>query len=192
MTKIFWRHRRGSTCTLRHLLTLGACALGTAACTHPSYQAAAMDASQSGNQEMAISLAKKEVARFSTPDQCARLKSFNCGTLALAYSSLAEYQILAGDRTAGEGSFSGAREALEWMDGANRPGATAMVYRDVSEAYWKVGNQARAIVVFNEGRAAGGDQWLYTAAAAEAADQGTGKSPLPGGVVEERVPQARE
>jgi hypothetical protein len=34
-----------------------------------------------------------------------------------------------------------------------------MVYRDVSEAFWKVGDRARAVTVFNEGRAAGADKW---------------------------------
>jgi hypothetical protein len=33
-----------------------------------------------------------------------------------------------------------------------------MVYRDVSEAFWKVGDRARAVAVFNEGRAAGADK----------------------------------
>jgi hypothetical protein len=173
MATIFEHRRRGSLQALRHLLALGTCALAAAACTSsPSYQAAAMEASGSGDQKTAISLAQKEVARFSTPDQCSRLKNVNCGTLALAYSSLAEYQILGGDRMAGESSFGRAREALSWMDDANRPSATAMVYRDVSEAYWKMGDHPRAIVVFNEGRAAGGDHWLYFATAAQAADPG--------------------
>lgn len=170
MATIFGHRRRGTFSVLKHFLALGTCALAAAACTTPSYQAEAMDAAQRGDQKTAISLARKEVARLSTPDQCSRLKSLNCGTLALAYGSLAEYQILAGDRMAGESSFSGSREALGWMDGANRPSATAMVYRDVSEAYWKVGDRARAIAVFKEGRAAGADHWLFFAAAATAAD----------------------
>ena len=172
MATIFGHRLRGSLHALRHLLALGTSALVAAACTSPSpsYQAAAIDASQGGDQKTAISLAQKEVARFSTPEQCSRLKSFNCGTLALVYGSLAEYQILGGDTMAGERSFSSAREALGWMDGANRSSATAMVYRDVSEAYWKVGDRARAVVVFKEGRAAGGDGWLSMASAAGAAD----------------------
>ena len=170
MATIFGHRRRGSLYALKHLLALGTCALVAVACTSPSYQAAAIDASQSGDQKTAISLAQREVTRFSTPDQCSRLKSLNCGTLALVYGSLAEYQILGGDRMAGESSFSHAREALLWMEDANRPSATAMVYRDVSEAYWKVGDRARAVVVFNEGRAAGGDGWLSMASAAGAAD----------------------
>jgi len=54
------------------------------------------------------------------------------------------------------------------MDRENRPSATAMVYRDVSEAFWKVGERARAVAVFNEGRAAGGDSWLFMSSAARA------------------------
>ena len=68
-----------------------------------------MKASEDGNQKAAIDLAKKEVARFSGPDQCSRTISLNCGTLALAYGTLAGYQILDGDRTAGEGSFGRAK-----------------------------------------------------------------------------------
>ena len=162
--------RRGDSFALKHLLGLATCALLTASCSSSSYQAAAIEASQGGDQKTAISLEKKEVARFSAPNQCSRTTSFNCGTLALAYGSLAEYQILGGDRTAGESSFSRAKEALEWTESANRPGATAMVYRDVSEAYWKTGDRARAIAVFNEGRAAGGDSWLAMASAAGAVD----------------------
>jgi hypothetical protein len=52
-----------------------------------------------------------------------------------------------------------------------RPSATAMVYRDVSEAFWNVGDRARAVAVFNEGRAAGADKWLFMSSAARAADQ---------------------
>jgi hypothetical protein len=43
-------------------------------------------------------------------------------------------------------------------DLGTRSSATAMVYRDVSEAFWKVGDRARAVAVFNEGRAAGADK----------------------------------
>jgi hypothetical protein len=70
----------------------------------------------------------------------------------LAYSSLAGYQILAGDKAAAESSFGSAKGALEWTDRGDRPSATAMVYRDVSEAFWKMGDRTRAIAVFNEGR----------------------------------------
>jgi hypothetical protein len=57
------------------------------------------------------------------------------------------------------------------MDLETRPSATAMVYRDVSEAFWNVGDRARAVAVFNEGRAAGADKWLFMSAAARAAGQ---------------------
>jgi hypothetical protein len=43
-----------------------------------------------------------------------------------------------------------------------------MVYGDVSEAFWKVGDRTRAVAIFNEGRAAGGDSWLYICSAARA------------------------
>jgi len=153
---------------LRHFLGIAACVLA-ASCSSPSYDAQAIQASDAGDQKTAIRLASKEVARFSTPDQCSPAKSINCGTLALAYSSLAEYQILDGDRVAGESSFSSAKRALGWMDRKDKPSATAMVYGAVSEAFWKVGDQARAIAVFNEGRAAGGDNWLFLVSAAKAA-----------------------
>lgn len=130
-----------------------------------------MEASDAGDQKVAISLARKEVARFSTPDQCSRTTSFNCGTLALAYGTLAGYQILDGDKPGGERSFGSAKGALGWTDLANRPSATAMVYRDVSEAFWKTGDRARAVAVFKEGRAAGGDFYLFMSSAAQAADQ---------------------
>ena len=167
-------HRCGRAYDLRHFVAVAACALALASCTSPSYQIAAMEASEIGDQKTAISLAKKEVARFSTPDQCSRTTSYNCGTLALAYGTLAGYQILDGDRTAGERSFGGAKGALALMDRENRPSATAMVYRDVSEAYWKVGDRARAVAVFQEGRAAGGDVYLFMGSAAGAADQQPG------------------
>ena len=57
------------------------------------------------------------------------------------------------------------------MDLETRPSATAMVYRDVSEAFWKVGDRARAVAVFKEGRAAGADKWLFMSSAARAADR---------------------
>ena len=180
MATILGHRRRGSLSRLKHFLALGTLAFAAAACSTPaSYQAAAIEASQRGDQKTAAELARKEVARFSTPDQCSRLKNINCGTLALAYASLAEYQILGGDRSAGESSFNGAREALGWMDVANKPGATAMVYRDVSEAYWKMGDRPRAVAVFKEGRAAGADHWLYFAAAAAAASDPPPAPPQP-------------
>ena len=165
-----WRWPRAS----RHVLASAACVLLSAACAGPSpgpttsYQAAAIEASQGGDQEKAISLAQKEVAQFSTSEQCSPTTNYNCGTLALAYGSLAEYQILHGDRTAGESSFSRAKEALGRTAPANRASATGMVYRDVSEAFWKVGDRARAVAVFKEGRAAGGDSWLFMSSAAAA------------------------
>jgi len=169
----------GRTCALAPVLGLIACALMTASCTSPSYQLLAMEAADRGDQKAATSLAKKEVARFSTPDQCSSTTSLNCGTLALAYSSLAEYQIRDGDKAAGEASFNSAKGALGWTDRGTRPSATGMVYRDVSEAFWKVGDRARAVAVFNEGRAAGGDSWLFTGSAARAAEQGErGASPV--------------
>jgi hypothetical protein len=161
--------------TLKHPLAVALCALvlplvlASCSSTPASYQQAAIDASQSGDQKTAVSMAKKEVERFAKPDQCSRTVHFNCGTLALAYGGLAEYQIMEGDRLGGEESFSRAKGALEWTDTANRPSATGMVYRDVSEAYWKTGDRARAIAVFNEGRAAGADGWLAMGSAAKAA-----------------------
>src|SRR5688572_8159020 len=117
-----WERRRGSTCAFKHAVAVAACASAIASCTSPSYQTAAMQASEGGDQKTAITLARKEVARFSTPEQCSRTTSLNCGTLALAYGVLAEYQILDGDRTAGERSFSSAKGALSWMDRGSRPG----------------------------------------------------------------------
>ena len=161
----------GRTHTLKSVVAVAACGLIVTACASGSYQTAAMKASEDGDQKAAISLAKKEVARFSEPDQCSRTISLNCGTLALAYGTLASYQILDGDRTAGEGSFISAKGALSVMDRETRPSATAMVYRDVSEAFWNVGDRARAVAVFNEGRAAGGDSWLYMSSAARDSHQ---------------------
>ena len=157
--------------SLKNVVTLAACASMIASCASASYQTAAMQASEGGDQKAAISLAKKEVARFSGTDQCSRATSLNCGTLALAYGTLAAYQILDGDSTAGEGSFSDAKGALSLTDVGTRPSATAMVYRDVSEAFWKVGDRARAVAIFNEGRAAGADEWLFMSSAARAAHQ---------------------
>jgi hypothetical protein len=161
--------RRHCTLTVKHVLGIVSCALLAASCSSPSNDAAAMEASRSGNQKIAVTLAKKEVARFSKADQCSGSTTLNCGTLALAYGSLAGYQILDGDRTAAEGSFSSAKSALRRTAAANRASATAMVYRDVSEAYWKVGEQARAAALIKEGRAAGGDEWLFTGSAAKLA-----------------------
>jgi hypothetical protein len=172
MAAFFGGRRCGRTNALQSIVALVACALVTASCTDPSYQVAAIKASDSGDQKAAISLAKKEVARFSTPDQCSPTTNLNCGTLALAYGSLAEYQIRDGDKRAGEASFKSAKEALGWTDRGLRPGATGMVYRDVSEAFWKAGDRARAVAVFKEGRAAGGDSWLFTSSAARAAGRG--------------------
>jgi hypothetical protein len=156
---------------LKNVFTIAACGSMMASCASASYQTAAMQASEGGDQKTATSLAKKEVARFSGPDQCSRTNSLNCGTLALAYGTLAGYQILDGDRTAGEGSFGSAKGALSLTDPGTRSSATAMVYRDVSEAFWQVGDRARAVAVFNEGRAAGADKWLFMSSAARAAAQ---------------------
>lgn len=159
----------------RRVLASAAFALLTAACADSSpstsYLAEAIEASQSGDLEKAISLARKEVARFSTPEQCSRTTNYNCGTLALAYSSLAEYQIRNGDKIGGESSFTRAKEALDQTNPANRASATGIVYRDVSEAFWAVGDRARAVAVFKEGRTAGGDSYLYMSSAARAADK---------------------
>ena len=75
-----------------------------------------------------------------------------------------------GDKNGGERSFSSAKQALTLTDPATKASATAMVYRDVSEAFWKVGNRTRAVDVFNEGRLAGADKWLFMSSAARAAD----------------------
>lgn len=161
--------RCGRTHTLKSVAMAAACALTMTSCASASYQTEAMQASEGGDQKAATSLAKKEVARFARPSQCSHTTRLNCGTLALAYGTLAGYQILDGDRTSGEGSFSSAKEALDLTDLAIRPSATAMVYRDVSEAFWKVGDRARAVDVFNEGRTAGADEWLFMSSAARAA-----------------------
>jgi hypothetical protein len=152
------------------LFGIAACALA-AACTSPSYEAQAIQASDGGDQQAAIRLAAKEVAKFSAPEQCSPGSTINCGTLALAYSSLAQYQILGGDRTAGESSFRSAKSALTWTDRRDRASAAAMVYGDISEAFWKVGDRARAVAVFNDGRAAGGDSYLFLVSAAQATRQ---------------------
>ncbi len=163
--------RCGRTHALRTVVTVAACALMMTACASESYQTAAMQASDAGDQKAAVSLAKKEVARFSGPDQCSRTKTINCGTLALAYGTLAGYQIMDGDRMGGEASFSSAKRALSLTDLEIRSGATGIVYRDVSEAFWKVGDRTRAVAVFKEGRAAGADKYLFMSSAAQAADR---------------------
>jgi hypothetical protein len=155
----------------KDVVAVAACVSMIASCANGSYQAAALQAAEAGDQKAAIILAKKEVARFAGPDQCSRTARLNCGTLALAYGALAGYQILDGDTAAGERSFSSAKGALSLTDLQTRPSATAMVYRDVSEAFWKVRNHARAVAVFNEGRAAGADEWLFMSSAARIAGQ---------------------
>ncbi|MFO1160381.1 MAG: hypothetical protein U1E60_16195 [Reyranellaceae bacterium] len=164
---------------LKHVVTVAVC-MSLVACASDSYQMAAMQASESGDQKTAIRLSKKEVARYSGADQCSRTTRLNCGTLALAYGTLAGYQILDGDSIAGEGSFRGAKEALRLTDPDTKASATAMVYRDVSEAFWKVGDRARAVAVFKEGRAAGADKWLYMSSAAGVADPPPSDQPSPG------------
>ena len=155
---------------LRNVVAVVACASLLAACaSNDSYQAAALQASDGGDQKKAISLAKKEVERFS--DKCSSTNRLECGTLALAYGALASYQILDRDRAAGEGSFIQAKGALSITDPAIKASATGMVYRDVSEAFWTAGDRARAVAVFKEGLAAGGDQYLYMSSAARAAEQ---------------------
>ena len=160
------------------VIAVAACALTMSACASPSYQEAAMQASDAGDQKAAIGFAKKEAAQYAGREQCSRAVRVNCGTLALAYGTLAGYQILDGDKVAAEGSFSSAKAALSLTDPEIRASAAGMVYRDVSEAFWKVGDRARAIAVFNEGRAAGADSWLYMSSAAGAAQpQSTDQKP---------------
>jgi hypothetical protein len=154
---------------LRNVVAVAACVSLLASCADASYQAAALQASDGGDQKAAVSLAKKEVERFS--DKCSSTNRLECGTLALAYGALASYQILDRDRAGGEGSFIQAKGALSVTDPAIRASATGMVYRDVSEAFWKAGDQARAIAVFKEGRTAGGDEYLFMSSAARAAGQ---------------------
>ena len=152
----------------RVLVTIAMSAL-VAACggDSKSYDLAAMDASYSGDLKTAISLAQKEVARFSTPEQCSPAQNINCGTLAMAYGSLAQYQIAAGARAAAEISFGNARDAMSIMDREHLPATAGVVYRDVSEAFWKVGDKARAKAVIEEGRLAGGDTWLANSSAGQ-------------------------
>lgn len=169
--------RCGRRYRLEKLVVAAACALAMTACASTSYQEAALEASDRGDQKAATALARKEVARFSTSDQCSRTATVNCGTLALAYGALARYQILDGDRRAAEGSFRSAKQALGLTNLENRRSATAIVYNDVSEAYWKTGDRARAIDVFKEGRTAGADQYLYMTSAAKFVDQQQQRQP---------------
>lgn len=164
-------NRRCGMHVIKTIVAVAACASTLTSCASGSYQAAALQASEDGDQKTAISLAKKEVALFSAADKCSLANRVECGTLALAYGALASYQILDRDRAAGEGSFIQAKGALSLTDPAIRASATGIVYRDVSEAFWKAGDQARAIAVFKEGRAAGGDQYLFMSSAARAAGQ---------------------
>lgn len=143
-----------------------------------SYQEQALRASEGGDLKAATSLAQKEVEKYSASDQCSSTTNYNCGTLALAYSSLAEYQIRSGNRAAGERSFDRAKGALQMVPKDNKPSATGMVYRDVSEAFWKAGDKRRAIAVFKEGTTRGADEWLYTTSAAKAVAQEEGR-PVP-------------
>jgi hypothetical protein len=165
-------HRRnGKTSAIGRWLGLAACALVAACASSSSDQAAAIQASDNGDQEAAVKLAEKDVARYSAPGQCSGASTFNCGTLALAYGSLAEYQVLNGDKAGGERSFSNAKDAASRMDRADRASAIGMIYRDFSEAYWKTGDRARAVAIVAEGREAGGDSWLSMASAAGASDR---------------------
>jgi hypothetical protein len=158
--------------SFRNLFLTAASALALSACgggADPSYQQAAMKASDAGDNKAATGLARKEVALYA--DQCSKAATLHCGTLALAYGTLAGYQIMDGDKSGGEDSFILAKGALSLTDPANRRSATAIVYRDVSEAFWKMGDRGRAIAIFKEGSAAGADQYLYMSSAARYADQ---------------------
>lgn len=186
-----WGERR--TRVLRLVATVATAALAAACASGgDSYQAEAMQASDKGDLKTATSLAQKEVEKYSASDQCSSTTNYNCGTLALAYSSLAEYQIRSGDRAAGERSFDRAKGALQLVAKDNKPSATGMVYRDVSEAYWKAGDKQRAIAVFREGTTRGADEWLYTSSAAKAVAQQEGRpaTPPPGSPPESAAPGA--
>jgi hypothetical protein len=162
---------RGRRHTIGKLVAAASCAFALSACGGgESYQVAALQASDGGDQKAAAELARKEVARFTGPDQCSSANNVNCGTLALAYGSLASYQILGRDRAGGEESFRDAKAALRLTAPENKASATAIVYRDVSEAYWKIGDKTRAIDVFKDGRSAGGDMYLYMSSAARAVE----------------------
>ena len=159
------------------LVVAGAAAALLPACASDStsYQEQALRASEGGDLKTATLLAQKEVEKYSATDQCSSTTNYNCGTLALAYSSLAEYQILSGNLAAGERSFDRAKGALQRVPKDNKPSATGMVYRDVSEAYWKAGDRKRAIAIFKEGTTRGADEWLYTSSAAKAVAQQEGR-----------------
>ena len=163
------------------LVVAGAAGALLSACASDStsYQEQALRASEGGDLKAATSLAQKEVEKYSATDQCSSTTNYNCGTLALALSSLAEYQILSGNLAAGERSFDRAKGALQMVPKDNKPSATGMVYRDVSEAYWKVGDKRRAIAVFKEGTTRGADEWLYTTSAAKAVAQQEGRPAAP-------------
>ena len=162
------------------LVVAGAAGALLSACASDStsYQEQALRASEGGDLKAATSLAQKEVEKYSATDQCSSTTNYNCGTLALALSSLAEYQILSGNLAAGERSFDRAKGALQMVPKDNKPSATGMVYRDVSEAFWKAGDKRRAIAVFKEGTTRGADEWLYTTSAARAVAQQEGR-PVP-------------
>ena len=189
-----WGERRTRVLRLVATVATVATAALAAACASggDSYQAEAMQASDKGDLKTATSLAQKEVEKYSASDQCSSTTNYNCGTLALAYSSLAEYQIRSGDRAAGERSFDRAKGALQLVAKDNKPSATGMVYRDVSEAYWKAGDKQRAIAVFREGTTRGADEWLYTSSAAKAVAQQEGRpaTPPPGSPPESAAPGA--
>ena len=117
-----WGERRTDVLSLVATVAMGALA---AACASggESYQAEAMQASDKGDLKTATSLAQKEVDKYSAADQCSSTTNYNCGTLALAYSSLAEYQIRSGDTAAGERSFDRAKGALQRVPKDNKPSA---------------------------------------------------------------------
>ena len=176
---------------LRNVAGVVGCALAVAACaSDTSYQEQALRASEGGDLRSATSLAQKEVEKYSAPDQCSSTTNYNCGTLALALSSLAEYQILSGNKAAGERSFDRAKGALQLVPKDNKPSATGMVYRDVSEAFWKAGDKRRAIAVFKEGTSRGADEWLYTSSAAKAVAQDEGRIPVAGTPIAPAAPGA--
>ena len=121
-----------------------------------------------GLLQMATTIVAAHVSKSSMPAaEIPRLLS----DVYQALSSLAEYQILSGNVSAGERSFYRAKGTLQLVPKENKPSATGMVYRDVSEAFWTAGDHARAVAVFKEGLAAGGDQYLYMSSAARAAEQ---------------------
>ena len=175
------------------LVVVGAAGALLSACgssDSPSYQEQALRASEGGDLKAATALAQKEVEKYSATDQCSSTTNYNCGTLALAYSSLAEYQIRSGNMAAGERSFDRAKGALQLVAKDNKPSATGMVYRDVSEAFWKAGDRKRAIAVFKEGTTRGADEWLYTTSAAKAVAQQEGRPAAAGAAAAPGTPSA--